>query len=269
MKRIQLPLSAYQIEDDTKLIEKIMNHELTQKLLDWVREQRIDEVYNLVYRSSFLKANDQITPMLMQQLRKACDLVGLQEVPDIYLLRDFEDTVTIGGITSPFLLLSTRYLSILENEGEEVMLGVLTGQMAGIMAGHHRGLLLSWILSTVSGLIGMNRLLMASLDGLLNDWKRCRIYTCDRAMYLAMQNYPLAVRTILLGTVPAMILDKMEIGTDEDAYQAQVNAFLHNSQMDEFINFANSVFSDISWLPMRYHKLTEFAKKARLEEKND
>lgn len=268
MDCIKLPLSAYQIEEDQKLIEKIMNHELTQKLLDWVREQKVDDVYNTVYRSSFLKLNDQIAPMLIRQLEKACELVGLEEIPDVYLVRDFEDTITIGGISSPFILLSSRYLETLENEGELVMLGVLTGQTAGIMAGHHRGLLLSWILSTVSGLVGMNRLLMASLDGLLNDWKRCRIYTCDRAMYLAMEDYPLAIRTILGGTVPAAILDKMEPGTDQDAYQSQVDVFLSNSQMNEFINFANSVFSDTCWLPLRCHKLSEFAQKTSLEVHN-
>ena len=144
MDSIRLPLSAYQLEEDQKLIEKIMNHELTQKVLDWVREQKIDEVYNVVYRSSFLKANARIAPLLMQQLEKACRIVGLQEIPDVYLVRDFEDTITIGGISSPFILLSSRYLETLEQEGELVMLGVLTGQVAGIMAGHHRGLLLSW-----------------------------------------------------------------------------------------------------------------------------
>jgi len=263
MATMRLPLSAYQQEEDKKLIENIMNHELTRKLLDWIREQKIEEVYNTVYRSSFLAANDTISPMLMRQLRKACEIVGLAEVPPVYLLRDFDDTVTIGGITTPFLLMSSRYLKVLEAEGETVMLGVLTGQVAGIMAGHHRGLLLSWLLSTVSGLVGMNRILMASLDGLLNDWKRCRIYTCDRAMYLVMQDYPLAIRTILGGTVPSQILDEMKPGTPEDAYQKQIDAFINNSQMEEFINAANSIFSDTCWLPMRCHKIAEFAKEMK------
>lgn len=263
MEYTAIPLSAYQLEEDKTLIEKIMNHELTQKLLNWTREQSVDEVYNTVYRASYLKANDTIAPKLMAGLRKACALVGLEQVPDVYLVRDFDDTITIGGITNPFLLLSSRYLEVLEAEGEQVLLGVLTGQMAGIMAGHHRGLLLSWLLSTASGLLGLNRVMMVSLEGLLNDWKRCRIYTCDRAMYLAMQDYPLAMRTILGGTIPAGILDNMGPGTDQDAYQAQVEAFRNNSQMDEFINFANSVFSDTSWLPLRCHKLTEFVQEVK------
>lgn len=269
MECVKIPLEAYQLEDDKKLIEKIMNQEITQKLLAWVEEKKVDEVYNMVYRTSYLRANEQITPMLIRQLRKACELVGLEEIPDVYLLRDFEDTVTIGGITAPFLLMSSRYLETLEKEGEQVMLGVLVGQAAGIKAGHHRGLLLAWLLSTVSGLLGMNRLLMASLDGLLNDWKRCRLYTCDRAMYLAMGDYALTLRTILGSTVPAEILDKMNPGSAADAYQPQVDAFMDNSAMDEFINFANSVFSDTSWLPMRYQKITEFAKQAGLEAGHD
>lgn len=258
MEQRFLPLSAYQLDEDKKLIESIMNHELTHKLLEWISEQKIDEIYNTVYRSSFLKANDRICPMLMRQLRKACRIVGLEQIPDVYLVRDFDDTIILGGITSPFLLLSTRYLQVLEKEGEQVMLGVLTGQAAGIMAGHHRGLLLAWLLSTASGLIGINRVLMMSLDGLLNDWKRCRLYTCDRAMYLVMGDYPLAIRTILGGTVPAEILDNMSLGTEHDAYQSQIDSFINSSQLDEFINFANSMFSDTSWLPLRCQKLAQF-----------
>lgn len=252
-------LEDYQTAEEQKLITKIMNHEASVKLMDWINEQKIDEVYNTVYRSSFLRLNEQNAPVVMAQLRRACDLFGLEQMPDVYLTRDFDDTITIGGISEPFLLLSSRYLQQLEAEGPELMMGVLAGQVGGIVAGHHRGLLLVWLLNTVTGLIGLPQWAVVSLDALLNDWKRCRIYTCDRAMYLALADYPLALRGILAGTVPSAVLRKMRLGTPGDVYQRQIEAFRKGSEMDEVINVINSLTTDTGWLPLRCHKLAVFA----------
>ena len=100
---------------------------------------------------------------------------------------------------------------------------------------------------------------LAALNGLINDWKRCRLYTCDRAMYLAMNSYPLALRGVLLNAVPTHILDSMALGTPQDAYQGQVNTFMENGVLDGLINAANSFLTDTSWLPPRCKALEEFA----------
>lgn len=257
----RLHLQDYQPDEDKRLMEKILNHELTRKLMDWIAEQKIDEVYNTVYESSYLRLNDRIAPKLMAQLRIACEIVGVDTVPPVYLMRDFSETISIGGITEPFLLLSSRYLAVLEAQGEDMLCAVLTGQMAGIRAGHHKGLALAWAMSTVSGLMGLNALLAAALEALLNDWKRCRLYTCDRAMYLVLRNLPKALEAVLGETAPLDILENMKVGTEADAYRAQIDVFMNGSKMDEFINYANSALSDTSWLPLRCHKLMEFAAK--------
>lgn len=258
-------LEDYQCEDDRKLILEMMNLDITVKLLDWIREQKIDEVYNSVYRSSFLRLNDQTAPQLMEALRKACEMFGAAQIPPVYLIRDFEDTISIGGISEPFLLISSRYLEMLHRESPELMFGIIAGQVAGICAGHHRGLLLAWLLDSVMSLLPVPQAAVMVLDGLLNDWKRCRMYTCDRAMYLAMGDYPLALRGILSTVASTQLLDQMHLGTPTDGYRHQVEAFLKNSVLDDVVNMLNSALSDTGWLPLRCHKLAVFAGKAEQE----
>lgn len=257
----------YQLEEDSKLMEKIVNHEMAIKLFDWIRTEKLDEIYNTVYDSSFLRLNDATAPMLMDQLRTVCEMFGLQDVPAVYITRDFDDGITLGGIASPFLLMGNRYLEQLEQEPPELMRGVLAGQIGGIQAGHHRGIILSWLITVIMPQIPMEEIIKTAattvLAGLLNDWKRCRLFTCDRAMYLATNSYPLALKGVLLGTVPADILYRMALGTSQDAYQNQIRNFIENSLLDGLITKANSFLSDESWLPPRCTALKEFADSQR------
>lgn len=249
----------YQCEEDRSLISEIMNHESAVKLLNWITENNIDSIYDSVYHSSYLRLNAQTAPRLMEALQTACDWFGLEKLPPVYVLRDFDDTVSIGGISEPFLLISGRYLSELEKQDFRLLLGVIAAQVAGIRVGHHRGLLLTWILDTISNLLPIPKPLIIALDALLNDWKRCRIYTCDRAMYLATGDYPLTLRGILSTVASGELMDRMALGTPEDSYQQQIKEFMECSALDEFVNLLNSAISDTGWLPVRCQKIAQFA----------
>lgn len=82
-------------------------------------------------------------------LERACARFGCAEVPEIYLIHDYDRTIEICGIGRPFLLVSSFYLKTLKREGERMMAGILGAQAAAIRVGHHRGLLLIWALDAV------------------------------------------------------------------------------------------------------------------------
>lgn len=249
----------YLCEEDSQLILEIMNHEAAVKLLNWIRENKIDSIYDSVYQSSYLQLNTKTAPRLMEALQTACAWFGVEPMPPVYVLRDFDDTVTIGGISEPFLLISGRYLSELEKQDPRLLLGVIAAQIAGIRVGHHRGLLLVWMLDTISSLLPIPKPVMMALDALLNDWKRCRVYTCDRAMHLVTGDYSLTLRGILSTVASGELMDRMALGTPADGYRQQVQAFMEGSVLDDFVNLLNSAISDTGWLPLRCQKIAQFA----------
>lgn len=268
MKDTTFSPEAYQNPDDRSLILEIMNHDAAVRLLDWAREQNLDAIYNGVYRSSFLRLSSRTAPQVIQVLEQACQDFGLETVPPVYLTWDYEDNITIGGITEPFLLVSQRYLRQLEAQ-PEMLAGIIAGQVAGIRVGHHRGLLLAWLLDTVLDLIAIPKPLVLALDALLNDWKRCRIYTCDAAMYLATRDLPLTLRGILSQVASQELLDAIQPGTPQDAYRQQIREFMEGTATDVAVNLLNSALSDTGWMPLRCHCVTEFAAKTEQEAGHD
>ncbi len=252
-------LEEFQSPDDKKLITEIMNHDFAVKVFSWIKEHRIDEVYNSVYKTSFLQVNEKIAPWLIQAVKKACRIFDIQEIPEVYIFKDYDETISLGGISKPMLLISTRYFELLEKADPELMFAVIAGQVAGIVAGHHRGLILAWVLDSVLDVVNLPQYVIATFEGLINDWLRCRIYTCDRAMYLAVADYQLALEGMMSSTVPLDMLEKMNLGTENDSYKKQVDTFYEKSLLDGIIDFANSAISDLQWLPVRYRKLSEFA----------
>ena len=99
---------------------------------------------------------------------------------------------------------------------------------------------------------------VAALAGLLNDWKRCRMYTCDRAFLVLTGDYPLSIRSIFLNRLPREILDGFRFGTPGDLYREQMERFIHADGLDSLVNIYNSAATDQSWLPLRYQELEKF-----------
>lgn len=254
----QIQPGLYQHEKDQKLISEIMGHPMTEKVFQWLRDQNIDDIYTYVYRESCVRLSRENAPDVIRALERACARLGCAEVPEIYLIHDYDRTIEICGIGRPFLLVSSFYLKTLKREGERMMAGILGAQAAAIRVGHHRGLLLIWALDAVLQQMSLPKAAVAALAGLLNDWKRCRMYTCDRAFLVLTGDYPLSIRSIFLNRLPREILDGFRFGTPGDLYREQMERFTHADGLDSLANIYNSATSDQSWLPLRYQELEKF-----------
>lgn len=251
----------YQHEKDKKLISEIMNHPVTEKVFCWLRDQKIDDVYTYVYQESCIRLTRESSPKVTGCLERACRMLGCAEIPQIYLIHDYNRTIEICGIGKPFLLVSSFYLKALRGEGDAMLTGILGAQAAAICAGHHRGLLLIWSLNALLQQMSLPRAAVAALESLLNDWKRCRMYTCDRAFLALTGDYPLAIRSIFLMRLPGNVLYGFRFGSPGDLYREQMEGFVHADGLDNLVNFYNSAITDQSWLPLRYQELEQFAQR--------
>ena len=254
---------VYQHEKDKKLISELMRHPVAEQIFQWIRDQNIDEIYTYVYEESCIRLTRENALGVIQCLERVCALLGCQEVPRIYLIHDYNRTIEICGVSRPIILVSSYYLKLLKWEGERMLTGILGGQIAAICVGHHRGLLLRWAMDMVLQQVSLPKAAVTALRGLLNDWQRCRIYTCDRAFFVLTRDYPLALRSIFLMRLPKEIMDGFRLGTQNDLYRDQVRRFLSADGLDHLINMYNSATTDQSWLPLRYEELEKFYQKTR------
>lgn len=256
-----IQLQDYQHEKDLSVMTQIMESKLFEEICRFVSENHIEDACLYSYYSSCIQLNRQTAPMVDQLLRKACTTFGLENVPDVLLCREYEETMQIIGFSKPALLISSVYLEQLD---EAMLYGALCGQVAGIQAQHQKTLFMIWIIENLSGmLLFLNPASLALVNRLLNEWRRNRFFTYDRAFYLATENKQLALQQIFVPSILKGILNRFPLGTDADPYRQQVERFMKIDPLKlagkEFYSIAN----DSSWLPIRYKELCNFMEERR------
>ena len=108
-------------------------------------------------------------------------------------------------------MVSSDFLELTAEEDPRLLSGMIAGRIAGIRAGHGRGMMLFWILETLLGYLPIPAFLVKGLEALVNEWNRCRYFTYDRAFLLAEGDYTLAQRSLFIQILPGEILDRFAL----------------------------------------------------------
>lgn len=250
----------YQIKDfqhpqDSQFANDILSSATATKVLQKFHETNIEDAYIYLYQSSCPQLTETTSPKLFELLDKACEMFGLKKIPKIYVTRDYRETVSVRGMNEPFIVFSSEYLRKLD---EETLFGTLAGQVAAIRCNHHTILCITWGIDFAAGFIPYGSW---ATDPMINNWKRCRYFTYDRAFGLAAKNRELTLRQVLINVVPQDILEKIKAGSAQDAYINQAKNFLNTMKDDKtkaFIKQALSAYSYKIWLPERYEEINNF-----------
>lgn len=253
-------MSVYQVKDfqhprDSQLANDILSSKTAKTVLAKFHETNIEDAYTYLYQSSCPQLTEKTSPKLFELLTKACKMFGLEKIPKIYVTRDYRETVSVRGLKEPFLIFSSEYLRKLD---DETLFGILAGQVAAILCNHHTILCITWGIDFAAGFIPYGSW---ATDPMINNWKRCRYFTYDRAFCLATKNRALSLRQVLINVVPQNILDRMKTATSQDAFINQAKNFLetmNNNKTQALIRQAISMYSYKIWLPERYEEINKF-----------
>ena len=252
-------IEEFQHERDSSAASSILNHSVATQILNTLQNTGLENVYTYLYESSCPQLTEKNAPRLFQNLEHACELFGLKKRPKIFIMRNYREMVSLRGVSNPFIIFSSEYLKKLDNE---TLLGILSGQIAGIRCQHHTLFYLMWGLDFASAFIPAGSLIIAPF---INEWKRNRFFTYDKAFALATKNRTLSLRQVLINSVPRNILDKMNSGTEQDIFIAQANRFVNEMNTNQArIKDVVSRFSEKDWLPERYTELKKFFDERKL-----
>lgn len=258
-KELSIELSQVQHPSDSKMLSNVFQHPAAGMVYEWIAKSHMEEDYRTFFEASCLKLTETNAPYVLNIWKTVCRQFGIQDIPDIYMLHDYEERISLGGINTPFCIISSTYLQAIANEPKDMLYGLLAGQAAGIVAGHHKGAMLSFALSTGMQMLPIPHILAMGLEAVLNNWERCRYFTYDRTCYVVTGDCGLACRSIFVGRIAAGFLDRFSFESEESLYMPQAKRFWEMSALDESLQTANAMLSDITWLPKRYKELLVFS----------
>lgn len=241
--------------NDGKLLGQLLEANTVDQLFSFCAEKRLDNAILYAYQSSCIEISEESVPNIYRMIKKSCALFGVTEMPLCFLTHNYEEKVELTGLFQPILLISNDYIDRVENN---VLYGSIAAQIGSIALGHQKGIGLSWIFENCLELLPIPGAALVATQSLLNEWKRSRWFSCDRACLAATGNLEDALYTLFDNAVPMEILGKFHFGADRDEYEEQYALFTQKSAAADISATMNSFLSDVSWIPDRYRELKSF-----------
>ena len=245
-----LNIKDFQHPADRKSVAAVMAVPGMNKLLEFISQNSLERTYGFINNSSRLKITPAMSPKIHAMLEEAAAMYGETYIPEVYLERNYTYLINLDGLTKPHIILPDTWLEAVD---DKMLFAILSAQIAGIQAKHATIEFIDNIVKFTKGLLPFG--VGAALEFAINDWKRNRIYTVDRAILLAEEDFGRAAKHILFGDAPSGIIDTLDLETPGNPYQQQALEFLQRSGMEGGIQKMETVLSGSQWLASRYIEL--------------
>ncbi|MGK0314811.1 MAG: Zn-dependent protease with chaperone function [Saprospiraceae bacterium] len=150
----------------------------------------IENIIKLQYTGSSLKLSPKSFPDLFSLTETACNILGVAEVPELYVHRSEQFEVTTLGVARPMIAISTECLDKLS---EKELLFMIGREVAQIKCHHilyqEIGFIFPELMDAISGItLGLSGVLSSGLKYALFHWTQMAEYTADRGGLLVCQD---------------------------------------------------------------------------------
>lgn len=148
----------------------------------------------LLHLADAIRVSHRQYPALNQLLVEACATLDIEEIPELYVVRDPVASAMTLGMDHPFIVLNTGLLELLDADGLRFILG---HELGHVLSGHavYRTMLLSLVrISQNISWIPLGALPLRVIVMALQEWFRKSELSCDRAALLVGQDADAALR---------------------------------------------------------------------------
>lgn len=257
----RLNVVDFQHPADRKSIAAVKAVPGFEKVLNYISTNSIERVYSFINNSSRMKITPEMSPKLHNMLLEAAEMYGVDTIPDLYLERSYQYVINLDGMHKPYIVLPGSWL---EKVDDQMLWAVLSAQIAGIQANHETMEFIETAIGFIRPLIpgGVD----TALDLALADWNRNRVYTADRAILLALEDFNAAAKHILFGDASDSMIEKIELDQPNNPFYEQSMEFLSRSGVGGVLQRMETVFSKSQWLASRYIELYNWYCSGEFEE---
>lgn len=179
-----------------------------------------EEILFLENISSSIRAGPSQLPTLYALLTEACEILGMEHVPDLYVRQNPSPnayTLALSG-RRPFIVLHTSLLDLLDNDELQA---VIAHELGHLKCDHAVWLTAANVLAL--GTVSLMPLFTATVEDQVMRWLRAAELSCDRAALLVTQDPKVVVRSFM----------KLAGGSTRMTSELNVDAFLEQARSYE------------------------------------
>ena len=237
-KLYNITASDFQHPKEAKSMMALKNTNGLEKVVKKFYDMGIENIIKLQYTGSSLKLSPKSFPDLFRLTEIACEILGVDQIPELYVHRSEQFTVTTLGVDRPMLAISTECLDKLTQQELLFMIG---REVAQIKCQHilyqEIGFIFPELMDALSGItLGLSGVLSSGLKYALFHWAQMAEYTADRGGLLVCQDIHVTKQLFTkLAGLPEKYWATFEVEELED--QARAFEGFTEKTFDKFMRF--------------------------------
>lgn len=189
-KLYNIEVSDFQHPKEAETFKTLKNTNGIEKVVKKFYDMGIENIIKLQYTGSSLKLSSNSFPELFQLTNRACETLGVDLRPDLYVFRSDQFTATTLGVEHPMIAISTECIDKLS---QPELLFLIGREVAKIKCHHilyqEIGFIFPELMDALSGVtLGLSGILSSGLKYALFHWAQTAEYTADRGGLLVCQD---------------------------------------------------------------------------------
>jgi len=248
-----ITVSDFQHPKEAKSMKTLKNTRGLENVVKKFYDMGVENIIKLQYTGSSLQLSPTSFPELFSVTVTACDILGVDHVPDLYVFRSDQFTATTLGVEKPMIAISTECLDKLN---KEELLFIIGREVAKIKCQHilyqEIGFIFPEMMDALSPItLGLSGVLSSGLKYALFHWAQMAEYTADRGGLLVCQDVFI---TKQLFTKIAGLPEKYWSTYDVAELENQAREFegFKENTFDKFMRF---LYGNNLWAIARAHEL--------------
>jgi Zn-dependent protease with chaperone function len=236
-RRLQgLQSNRYEHPIDRQALQALQKTAGFELMVRKFNEHGLDQLIKVECTGSNLKVTPSNYPELHSALREVCEVLDLQQQPELYVEAEDHVNAYTAGVEAPLICLSSGCVDLLTREE---MFFVLGHEVGHIKSQHLLYTQIAMLIPLLGKLVGkftlnLGEVLSMGLQSALVYWYRMSEYTADRAGLLACQDVDVAARTFIkMAGLPGKYYNRID-----------VPSFLQQAR--EFREFDQAMFSRLA-----------------------
>ena len=250
-----LNAKEYEDELDAKLLNALRLNPAFDIAIKKAMEIGLEKLIRVHQMGSNMLVTKDNIPNIYNFVKEGCDILGITNIPPIYLEFDPVPNAYTTGAYEPILVITTGLIDIMDNEELYSVIGHELGHIKSEHVQYHIiGDYIISILYEVASYVPVGGVVTATwvkgLEVAYYEWFRRSEISCDRAGLLVSQNLKASVSSFMkLAGLPKKYFDDSNINSFIE--QAKKFENIDDGLFNKIIKFSATMWNDHPWLVMR------------------